>query len=255
MAIKTYMRLKAKNSYKLLYILNFLAIKIDLIFFVYGKLSWLNALEHTNIQKTKHLVMACLIVSCLCFVSQASDSKCPSKEELHKECILKMNRLHYHDCLRANKSTACHGVETRVPFLSKEIVDYAMNYLDPEYKMHNGIEKKILREDFKSFLPESIYNRRKEQFSDGVGSKWIESLKQYAEDWVTDQEFENRERYYPYQTPHTKEAFMYRKMFEEDYKNVPHLVFYNENSIACSSENAFKWSDKFIHDPSAKSLE
>jgi asparagine synthase (glutamine-hydrolysing) len=182
------------------------------------------------------------------------NSKCPNKEELHKECILKMNRLHQHDCLRCNKSTAVHGVETRVPFLSKEFVEYTMNYLDPKYKLHDGIEKKILREDFKQFLPHSIYSRKKEQFSDGVGSKWIESLKKYAEDWVTDQEFEVRETLYPFQTPHTKEAYMYRQMFEEDFQNAEHLVLYTENSTACSSENGFKWSSDFVQDPSAKSF-
>lgn len=184
---------------------------------------------------------------------------CPSAEEMHAECIKKMNRLHYHDCLRANKSMACHGIETRVPFLDKDFVDLIMNKFDPVDKLshtHPEGKKKtkwylrsLLRYD--NEIPKKILNREKEQFSDGVGNKWIHALKQHAEETVKC--FDKAKELYPYQTPQTKEAFLYREIFTELFgKDVDRTVFYTDETCACSSESALKWNDSFVRDPSAK---
>ena len=185
---------------------------------------------------------------------------CSSPAEMHQECVLKMSRLHYHDCLRANKSMACWGIETRVPFLDNKVTEYAMHILDPEEKLSHKhpsgrkMEKWMLRETFE-YLPDYIKNREKVQFSDGVGNKWIEALKEHAKYAVTNQHFEQRKEQFPFQTPQTKEAYLYRKIFTELFgKNTEKTVFYTDNTTACSSENAFKWHKDFLPDPSAKLL-
>lgn len=187
---------------------------------------------------------------------------CSDPTEMHNECVLKMNRLHYHDCLRANKCMAHWGIETRVPFLDNKVTEYAMHILDPKEKLSHlhptghKMEKWMLRDTF-SELPDYIKDREKVQFSDGVGDKWIEALKQAASVKVTDEMMEKAAEIYPFQTPQTKEAFMYREIFANwfaDHKEADKTVFYNDNSTACSSENAFKWNEAFKADPSAKLL-
>lgn len=184
---------------------------------------------------------------------------CPNRGEMHAECVDKMERLHYHDCLRANKSMACHGVETRVPFLDKDLVHYTMNVLDPVYKMSgthpNGDKptKWLLREEFKDYLSEDLIKRRKEQFSDGVGTEWIDALKAHAEKTVYT--FHKAAEIYPFQTPKTKEAFLYREIFTELFgKEGEKTVFYSDDTCACSTERGLTWSDTFKKDPSAKHL-
>lgn len=186
---------------------------------------------------------------------------CPDRGEMHKECVTKMERLHYHDCLRANKSMACHGIECRVPFLDKDLVDFAMHQLDPKYKLsgtYPGGEKDtkwLLREEFKSHMPEDLLYRKKEQFSDGVGDKWIESLKEHADKVVYLCEFERADKLFPYQTPQTKEAFLYRSIFQELFgKESEKTVLYSNDSCACSSERGLQWNKSFKKDPSAKGL-
>ena len=104
--------------------------------------------------------------------------KAPDARAFHEETVRKLSKLYLYDCLRANKSLAAWGVEGRVPFLDKEFLDVAMR-LNPVSKMCPGsiIEKRIVREAFADMLPEEIAWRQKEQFSDGVGYSWIDTLK------------------------------------------------------------------------------
>jgi asparagine synthase (glutamine-hydrolysing) len=184
---------------------------------------------------------------------------CPDRGEMHKECVTKMERLHYHDCMRANKTMACHGIECRVPFLDKDLVQFAMHEMDPRYKLSGTHPdgprdtKWILRDEFKHYLPEELLYRKKEQFSDGVGSKWIDALKAHAESVVYD--FDKAVNMYPYQTPQTKEAFLYRSIFYELFGKIPEkTVLYSNDSCACSSERGMQWNSDFKKDPSAKDL-
>ena len=173
---------------------------------------------------------------------------CPSREEMQNECIRKMDNLHYYDCCRTNKTMASNGIECRVPFLDKTFVRYVMN-IDPKYKMSkNKIEKHILREAFKDVLHPDIYNRQKAQFSDAVGSRWINSLKEYADKQVL------TNRLYEYQAPETKEAALYRDIFHDCFgMDKANCCKYHHDTVACSSSSAHKWG-KFESDPSAKSL-
>lgn len=184
--------------------------------------------------------------------------KAPNAKEFHEETVRKLLALNMFDCARANKSLAAWGVEGRVPFLDKEFIDVAMR-LNPEDKMcGNGkMEKHILRECFEHYLPESIAWRQKEQFSDGVGYSWIDTLKEVAEEKVTDQQLETAAYRFPYNTPTTKEAYAYREIFEEQFplesaaKCVP-----GGPSIACSSAKAIEWDESFKNaaDPSGRAI-
>ncbi len=142
----------------------------------------------------------------------------PSSAEFHAECLRRVKRLHTSDVLRCDRATMGAAIEARVPFLDQEFLRVAME-LDPEYKRSSKdrIEKKVLREAFvdpqEPYLPESVLWRQKEQFSDGVGYSWIDGLKAYAEKTISDEEFSKREELFAYQTPETKEAFLYRKIF------------------------------------------
>ena len=182
------------------------------------------------------------------FAGYLYNQYCPSREEMQKECIRKINDLHYYDCCRTNKTMASNGVECRVPFLDKTFVRYAMN-IDPKYKMSkNKIEKHILREAFKDLLHPDIYNRQKAQFSDAVGSKWIDSLKEHADKQVL------TNRLYTHQPPKTNEAALYRDIFHACFDlQKASCCKYHHDTVACSSSSAHKWSE-FESDPSAKSL-
>ena len=185
--------------------------------------------------------------------------KAPNKKEFHEETVRKLLALNMFDCARANKSLAAWGVEGRVPFLDKEFIDVAMR-LNPQDKMcGNGkMEKHILRECFEDDLPETIAWRQKEQFSDGVGYGWIDSLRETAEAKVTDQQMESAKFRFPYNTPLTKEAYVYREIFEELFpledaaKCVP-----GGPSIACSSAKAIEWDESFKNcaDPSGRAVQ
>ena len=184
--------------------------------------------------------------------------KAPNAEEFHNETIRKINKLHLYDCLRANKSLAAWGVEGRVPFLDLDFLDVSMN-INPKDKMikPNKIEKSILREAFKGELPDEILWRQKEQFSDGVGYSWIDSLKEFTNNNISDFDFNNRKKLYPTNTPQSKEEFYYRMIFNKYYadecsvKCVPY-----SKSVACSTEEALKWDKNFskINDPSGRSI-
>lgn len=177
--------------------------------------------------------------------------KAPNAGELQAELRDKISNLYLFDCLRANKATNAWGVEPRVPFLDPDFLDVAMS-IDPEEKMirTGRIEKHILRDAFDTpedpYLPKEILWRQKEQFSDGVGYGWIDSLRDLADNNVTDQMFQQAANRFPENTPVTKEAYMYRSIFESHYpqtssvKSVP-----GGPSIACSTARAIEWDASF----------
>ena len=171
----------------------------------------------------------------------------------------KVGKLHLYDCLRANKSLSAWGVEGRVPFLDKEFLDVAMR-IDPEAKMaKNGrIEKWILRKAFEELLPEEIVWRQKEQFSDGVGYGWIDSLKAFTEAAVSDREMAQAADRFPVNPPRNKEEYYYRTIFEECFPSqtaaqcVPSVP-----SVACSTAEALAWDESFrnLDDPSGRAVQ
>jgi asparagine synthase (glutamine-hydrolysing) len=184
--------------------------------------------------------------------------KAPNPEEFHKETLRKINKLNLYDCLRANKSLAAWGVEGRVPFLDKEFLDVAMR-LNPKDKMAGSgkMEKWIVRKAFEDLLPESVVWRQKEQFSDGVGYGWIDTLKQIANDKVSDEMMKNAHFRFPINTPMSKEEYLYRSVFSEHFPSdqaascVPSVP-----SIACSTAEALAWDEAFRKnaDPSGRAV-
>ncbi|NDV94068.1 asparagine synthase B [Dysgonomonas sp. 521] len=184
--------------------------------------------------------------------------KAPDAKAFHEETVRKLDRLHLYDCLRANKSLAAWGVEGRVPFLDKEFMDVAMR-LNPRDKMcGNGkIEKYILRKAFEDYLPESVAWRQKEQFSDGVGYNWIDSLREMAEKKVSDKQMMHASERFPINPPMSKEEYWYRTMFEEHFPSASaaHTVP-SVPSVACSTATALEWDASFKNrvDPSGRAV-
>ena len=184
--------------------------------------------------------------------------KAPTAEEFHDETVRKLGKLHLYDCLRANKSLSAWGVEGRVPFLDKEFLDVAMR-LNPAAKMCPGheIEKRIVREAFASMLPEAVAWRQKEQFSDGVGYSWIDTLKEMTAAQVTDEQMAHAAERFPVNTPLCKEEYYYRSIFAEHFpsesaaRSVP-----QEASVACSTAIAREWDEAFkqLNDPSGRAV-
>lgn len=184
--------------------------------------------------------------------------KAPDARAFHEETVRKLSKLYLYDCLRANKSLAAWGVEGRVPFLDKEFLDIAMR-LNPEAKMCPGktIEKKIVREAFADLLPESVAWRQKEQFSDGVGYSWIDTLKEFTAKEVTDEQMAHAAERFPVNPPRNKEEYYYRSIFEEHFpsesaaKSVPSVP-----SVACSTAEALAWDKAFQHvnEPSGRAV-
>ena len=189
--------------------------------------------------------------------------KAPNAKEFHEELVRKMSKLHLYDCLRANKSLMAWGVEGRVPFLDKDFIDIVMS-LNPTDKMNikmpdgkQRMEKWILRKAFEDMLPESICWRQKEQFSDGVGYNWIDTLKKMTEEKVSDAEFARRENRFPVNPPKTKEEYYYREIYSRFFpsdsaaKVVPH-----EAGVACSTAKALEWDAawKNMDEPSGRAI-
>lgn len=173
--------------------------------------------------------------------------KAPNGEEFHRELQRKIHDLHMYDVLRANKSTMAFGVEVRVPFLDVEFLNLIMN-IDPKEKMCSDkkIEKDILRRAFVGYLPDHILFRQKEQFSDGVGYNWIDGLKEYANKKVSDLQFSRAPFLFPYNTPKTKEGFLYRCIFSECFpEQCAHESLPEGVSIACSTSKAIEWDESF----------
>jgi asparagine synthase (glutamine-hydrolysing) len=189
--------------------------------------------------------------------------KAPTAQAFHEETVRKLDALHGFDCLRANKAMMAWGVEPRVPFLDLEFLDVAMS-IDARHKMagpradgSRRIEKAMLREAFAGALPDAILWRQKEQFSDGVGYGWIDGLKAHAEQAVADREFAAAAMRFPLNTPATKEAYLYRRIFE---RFVPGeacaATVPGGKSIACSSPAALAWDPAFANaaDPSGRAV-
>lgn len=189
--------------------------------------------------------------------------KAPNAKEFHEELVRKMSKLHLYDCLRANKSLMAWGVEGRVPFLDKDFIDIAMN-LNPSDKMNiklpdgrQRMEKWILRKAFEDLLPQDICWRQKEQFSDGVGYNWIDTLKKITEEKVSDAEFARRENRFPVNPPKTKEEYYYREIYSRLFPSdsaarcVPH-----EAGVACSTAKALEWDAawKNADEPSGRAI-
>ncbi len=184
--------------------------------------------------------------------------KAPSPQAFHEETVRKLSKLYLYDCLRANKSLSAWGVEGRVPFLDKEFLDVAMR-INPADKMCPGqtIEKRIVREAFADMLPESVAWRQKEQFSDGVGYSWIDTLKAVTAAAVTDEQMAHAAERFPINPPMNKEEYYYRSIFEEYFpsesaaRTVPSVP-----SVACSTAEALAWDESFknLNDPSGRAV-
>jgi len=184
--------------------------------------------------------------------------KAPNAQAFHEETVRKLSKLHLYDCLRANKSLASWGVEGRVPFLDKEFMDVAMR-LNPVDKMAgNGkMEKWILRKAFEDYLPDSIVWRQKEQFSDGVGYNWIDTLKEITSSSISDEQMKNAKYRFPINTPMTKEEYYYRAIFTEHFpSDAAALCVPSVPSIACSTAEALAWDASFKNnaDPSGRAM-
>ena len=184
--------------------------------------------------------------------------KAPNAQEFHEETVRKLDKLHMYDCLRANKSLMAWGIEGRVPFLDKEFVDVAMR-LNPKDKMINGerMEKWIIRKAFEDMLPESVAWRQKEQFSDGVGYSWIDTLKEVVDKEVSDEQLANAKFRFPIQTPQNKEEFYYRSIFEGHFpSDAAALSVPQEASVACSTQIALDWDEAFknMNEPSGRAI-
>ena len=184
--------------------------------------------------------------------------KAPSARDFHEETVRKLSKLYLYDCLRANKSLSAWGVEGRVPFLDKEFLDVAMR-TNPEAKMCPGstMEKRIVREAFADMLPEAVAWRQKEQFSDGVGYSWIDTLKQLTSEAVSDEQMAHAAERFPINPPRNKEEYYYRSIFAEHFpsdsaaRSVP-----SEASVACSTAIALEWDEAFrnMNDPSGRAV-
>ncbi len=184
--------------------------------------------------------------------------KAPTPQAFHEETVRKLSKLYMYDCLRANKSLSAWGVEGRVPFLDKEFLDVAMR-LNPATKMCPGkeIEKKVVRDAFSSLLPESVAWRQKEQFSDGVGYSWIDTLKAVTAAAVSDEQMSHAAERFPINPPQNKEEYYYRTIFEEHFpsasaaRSVPSVP-----SVACSTAEALAWDSAFknLNDPSGRAV-
>ena len=189
--------------------------------------------------------------------------KAPSAQAFHEETVRKLSKLHLYDCLRANKSLSAWGVEGRVPFLDKEFLDVAMR-TNPAAKMCTGekagmesMEKRIVREAFAYMLPEEIAWRQKEQFSDGVGYSWIDTLKKMTSEMVSDQQMAHAAERFPINPPKNKEEYYYRSIFSEHFpSNSAALSVPSEASVACSTAIALEWDASFqnMNDPSGRAV-
>ena len=184
--------------------------------------------------------------------------KAPSAEAFHEETVRKLSKLHQYDCLRANKSLSAWGVEGRVPFLDKDFLDIAMR-TNPAAKMCQGktVEKRIVREAFADMLPQEVAWRQKEQFSDGVGYSWIDTLKAITSAAVSDEQMAHAAERFPVNPPRNKEEYYYRSIFAEHFpsesaaRSVP-----SEASVACSTAVALEWDAAFkgMNDPSGRAV-
>ncbi len=184
--------------------------------------------------------------------------KAPNAQAFHEETVRKISKLYLYDCLRANKALSAWGVEGRVPFLDKEFLDVAMNVNPADKMAGNGkIEKYILRKAFEDMLPKEVCWRQKEQFSDGVGYGWIDTLKRITSEAVTDSMMATAAERFPVNTPQNKEEYYYRSIFEEHFPSKSAaLTVPSVPSVACSTAEALAWDASFknLNDPSGRAV-
>ena len=184
--------------------------------------------------------------------------KAPNARSFHQETVRKLSRLHSYDCLRANKAMAAWGVEARVPFLDREFLDVAMS-LNPKDKMitEGKMEKQILREAFSDMLPDEIAWRQKEQFSDGVGYSWIDGIRDYAKTQVSAKQMAHAGKRFPFNTPATEEAYLFRRLFENHFPSASAAECVPGGpSVACSTPEAVLWDKSLqeMDDPSGRAV-
>jgi asparagine synthase (glutamine-hydrolysing) len=184
--------------------------------------------------------------------------KAPDARSFHEETVRKLSRLHSYDCLRANKAMAAWGVEARVPFLDREFLDVAMS-INPQDKLITAgkMEKQILREAFSDLLPEEIAWRQKEQFSDGVGYSWIDGIQDYAKTQVSEQQLKHAASRFPFNTPATAEAYLFRRLFEKHFPLASAMECVPGGpSVACSTPEAVLWDSSLreMNDPSGRAV-
>ncbi len=184
--------------------------------------------------------------------------KAPDARSFHEETVRKLSRLHSYDCLRANKAMSAWGVEARVPFLDREFLDVAMS-INPQDKLitKGKMEKQILREAFSDMLPEEIAWRQKEQFSDGVGYSWIDGIREYAKAQVSQEQLKHASSRFPFNTPATEEAYLFRTLFEKHFPLASAAeCIPGGPSVACSTPEAILWDKSLqqMNDPSGRAV-
>ncbi len=171
----------------------------------------------------------------------------PTAQAFQEESLKRMKELYMYDVLRADRCLAANSLEARVPFADLDFVDYVLR-IDPLYKMNTyNMGKYLLRKSFEQeYLPESILYRDKAAFSDAVGHSLVDTLKEYADTIYSDIEFEKKKiNFVP--IPITKEALLYRELFESSYPNHGHLIvdYWMPNKT---------WKGCDVNDPSARVL-
>ncbi len=177
--------------------------------------------------------------------------KHPNIEEFDKETRRITKDLQYFDVLRADRCTAAHGLELRVPFLDQEFIKYCFE-IDPVHRVPTeNIEKYYLRKAFEDYLPEDVLWRRKEALSDGVGSidkPWFQHIQEWIREYFskkfTEQEFKNAQEIAKLcKINHymSEESLFYYKTFRDIYDFIPIPYYWMP-----------KWQD--VNDPSARIL-
>lgn len=172
----------------------------------------------------------------------------PNPEEFQKESKKRIDEIHMYDVLRADRCISSNSLEARVPFGDLAFVKYVME-IDPKIKMNRYNKGKyLLRKAFEGdYLPKDILYREKAAFSDAVGHSLVEDIKEFAEDYYTDEEFEINRKKYTFAQPFTKESLMYREIFEKYYPGQAHMIkdFWMPNK---------SWKGCDVDDPSARFL-
>ena len=181
--------------------------------------------------------------------SYAYFKKAPDMDAFHDETNRLLEDICYFDNLRADRCISSQGLEARVPFLDHHFVKLIQS-IDPKLKMcDDKIEKYLLRKAFDGIdlIPAKVLWRPKEAFSDGVSQttkSWYQIIQEHVDTLITDDEFKTEAPKYTHCTPHTKEAYYYRKIFHSHYKH---------NNIL-----PYIWLPKFVDssitDPSARTL-
>ena len=172
----------------------------------------------------------------------------PSAAAFQEESEKRIRELHMYDVLRADRCISSNSLEARVPFGDLDFVKYVLS-IDPEKKLNTyGKGKYLLRHAFEGdYLPHDLLYREKAAFSDAVGHSMVDYLKEYAEAYYTDAEFETKRKNYAHAAPFTKESLLYREIFEKYYPGQGEMIvdFWMPNK---------SWKGCDVNDPSARVL-